>query len=166
MESIIDRDKSGKFLKGVKSNEKAQFKKGHTPWNKGISMSIETYNKVKRTMFASGHIPATMTHNGKPYLSTRKRKNGQLEKCWYIHVDKMRKRYLKYLCELNGIKLGGRIPRLKEGVDINTEPTIENIILITRQENMNLNSFQRFPEDLRRLVQIKGALSRQINKRI
>ena len=41
---------------------------------------------------------------------------------------------------------------------------ISNLELITREENMRRNSYLRYPEDIRRLIQIKGALNRQINK--
>lgn len=159
------RDKKGKFLKGFQHNPKAQFKKGFTPWNKGLKMRPETFDKLKRTMFSKGHIPDTTKHFGKPYLNVGKNKYGNDEKTWFVHINGKRKYYLKYLCQINNIELNGKIPRLKDGFDINTEPTINDIILISRSENMRLNSVQRFPEDIRKMIQLKGVLNRQINLR-
>jgi len=140
-----------------------RFKKGDTPWNKGRKMSPELYDKCKETMFKKGNVPGNIKHYGKPYLLTRER-NNQTERTWFIRVNNKRLHFLKYLCEINDINLRGKIPRLKEGFDINKEPTIDDIIIITKKENMHLNSYQRFPKNLRRLIQIKGALTRQINK--
>jgi hypothetical protein len=40
-----------------------QFKKGHTPANKGCKASDELKEKLKPTMFKKGHLP----HNAKPH---------------------------------------------------------------------------------------------------
>jgi len=161
------RDKKGRFLKGIQSNENGQFKKGQIPWNKGLKMSNETFEKIKHTLFNKGHIPSTMKHFGKPYLSVSKnKKTGYIEKTWFIHIDKKRKYYLKYLCEQNGIDLTNKIARLKSEHQIDIEPTIEDIIIITRSENMRLNSYVNYPAPIRKLMQVKGALNRQINKKL
>lgn len=154
-----------------------KFSKNHIPWNKGkkgsqvawnkgIKMKPETYEKVKSTMFKKGGLPPTTKHFGKPYLHTRIRNDGTKEQTWFIHVNQKRLRYLKYLCDINGIDLTGKKPRLKPDFDINQEPTINDIIIVTNREHMQLNSMQRFPEEVRKLIQIKGALNRQINKRL
>lgn len=36
--------------------------------------------------------------------------------------------------------------------------------MLSNSELMSKNSMQRFPEELRQLIQLKGALKRQINK--
>lgn len=144
---------------------KGQFEKGKIPWNKGKRMKPETYKKCKPTMFKKGGIPPSTKYFGRPYLATRIRKNGYKEQRWLIHHNQKRMSYLVYLCELNGIDLEGRKPRLKPGFDINKEPTIDDIIVVSEAENMRLNSVHNYPEELQKLIQIYGALSRQINKR-
>jgi hypothetical protein len=43
---------------------------------------------------------------------------------------------------------------------------LENFELVTRQELMRRNSYHtRYPKEIARLIQLKGALQRQINKR-
>lgn len=140
------------------------FKKGDVPWNKGKPMDSNTYKKVKNTMFKKGHMPATTKHFGKPYLYTRIRNNGYVEKRWMIHYNKKRRSYLKYLCDKNNIDMTGRKPRLKPDYNIEIEPTINDILLVSNEENMRLNSVHRYPEELRRLIQVYGALNRQLNK--
>lgn len=51
------------------------FQKGHTPWNKGKPMSDETKEKVLRTGFKKGHIPART----KPIGTERLSKDGYVE---------------------------------------------------------------------------------------
>lgn len=41
---------------------------------------------------------------------------------------------------------------------------LSNLEIIDRKENMMRNTYHRYPEELSRLIQIKGALTRQINK--
>ena len=44
---------SGRYKAGMRSGEAFQFKPGHTPYNKGKKMPAETYEKVKKAMFAT-----------------------------------------------------------------------------------------------------------------
>lgn len=141
-----------------------QFLKGQVPWNKGKKMKPETYEKVKNTMFKKGDLPTTTKYFGKPYLHTRIRKNGYKEQRWLIHYKQKRMSYLVYLCDLNNIDLTNKKPRLKPDFNIENEPTINDILVLTHAENMQLNSMQRYPEELRKLIQLYGVFNRQINK--
>lgn len=141
-----------------------QFEKGNIPWNKGRKMSPEVYSKVKNTMFKKGNFPPTTKYFGKPYLHIRIRKNGYKEKSWLIQYNQKRMSYLVYLCNENNIDLTGKKPRLKPGFNINNQPTINDILVLTHEENMRLNSVHRYPEELRKLIQLYGVLNRQINK--
>jgi len=149
-----------------KNGNTGRFKKGSIPANKGKKMDAALYQKCKPTMFKKGNVPATTKHFFKPYLYLRKGK-GYEEKLWFIQIkaENRREPYLSYLCRQNGIDLKGKIPRLRDGFDINTVPTFEDIIIITYEENMRLNSVHNYPEEIRDLILIKGALNRQINKK-
>lgn len=151
-------------LDGIKGMD-TRFKKGHISHNKWKKMSKELYEKVKHTFFKPGHTPATTKFFGKPYLHTRKRKDGYIEKVWFIQESaNKRSAYLSYLCRINGIDLAGKVPVLRSGFDNSRPPTIQDIEVITYEENMSRNSLYRYPEELVNLIKVKAALKRQINK--
>lgn len=147
-----------------KPNNRGMFRNGHTPFNKGKKMSAKTYQKCKKTMFSTGSLPHNTKYFGAPYLYTRVRR-GITTKLWFIQVDKKRRAYLGYLCEQNNIDLTGKKPRLKPDYDYSKPPTINDILIVTNEENLRLNSIHNYPDELVRLIQVKGALTRQINKR-
>lgn len=143
---------------------RGQFLKGQIPWNKGKKMKPEVYEKVKDTMFKKGGLPPTTKYFGEPYLYIRIKRNGYKEQRWLIHHNQKRMSYLVYLCEINDIDLTDKKPRLKPDFNIENKPNINDILVLTHAENMKLNSMQRYPEELRKLIQIYGVLNRQLNK--
>lgn len=152
------------YARLAESGKASRFKKGHTPSNKGKKMPAHVYERCKATMFKPGRLPHNTRYFGKPYLYLRKRRNGNPEKIWFIQAGRKRRSYLAYLCEQNGIDLTGRKPILKKGFDHSRPPKIEDIMVLTNKENMERNSLYRYPTELVRLIQAKGALKRQINK--
>lgn len=40
-----------------------------------------------------------------------------------------------------------------------------NLVAVTRSENMRRNTYHRYPKEVARLIQLRGALNRQIHKR-
>ena len=155
---------AGRLTKADSKGIQTRFKKGHVPANKGKKMPDEVYEKVNATMFKKGQVPHNTKHFGKPYLNVMVKK-GQVDKTWYIQVDKRRLTYLTYLCKNAGIDMKGKKPRLKEGYDFSKPPTLDDITVITNKQNMLRNSICRFPEDVRLLITARAALTRQINKR-
>lgn len=149
----------------AESGKISRFKKGHIPHNKGGKMDAETYRKCEKTMFPKGHIPHNTKHFGKPYLYIRKRKNGYEEKIWFIQEGtNKRSAYLAYLCRQHGIDLQGKKPRLKPGFNHSQPPTINDIIIVSNGENMELNTIHRYPTEVVKLIKAKSALTRLINK--
>jgi hypothetical protein len=62
----------------------------------------------------------------------------------------------------------GPIPKGKMVRAINGDPDdtrIENLRLGNRVELMNENTYHRYPKEIANLIQLRGALQRQINKR-
>jgi len=149
----------------TESGKASRFKKGHIPANKGKKMDKDVYNKIKHTFFSEGHTPANTKYFGKPYLYVREHKKGYIEKTWMIQesVNK-RSSYMAYLCRKNGIDLTGKKPRLKPGFEHTRAPTLNDMIVVSNNYNMKLNSMHNYPRPLVKLIQIRSALIRQINK--
>lgn len=143
----------------------SRYLKGHAPANKGQIMSKEAYEKCKATMFKKGSTPPNAKYFGKPFLYSRIRKdNGRLESVWLIVINTIRRSYLKYLCEINGINTDGKVARLNKVLPQGQVPTIEDIEVITYKENMEKNSIHRFPEDLKTNIRRLSILKKRIKK--
>jgi hypothetical protein len=134
----------------------SRYKKGQEPPNKGQKMSSELYKKCKPTMFKKGHLPA----NHQPIGSERVTKDGYRE----IKIKEPNK--WEALHRVEWEKVNGKIPKglilVFKGDKMNPSP--DNCELITRAENMNRNTYHNYPKEIANLVQLRGALTRQINK--
>lgn len=150
------------YTRLAESGKMHRFTKGQTPHNKGQKMPDHVYEKCKGTMFKPGQLPHNTKHFGKPYLYTRKKKNGYIERIWFIQVNRKRRSYLTYLCEQNGVDLTGRKPILREGFDHSHAPEIDDILILTNKENMARNTITRYPTELRRLIRTHAKFKKQI----
>jgi len=142
----------------------SHFKKGVPASNKGLKqsqyMSTAAIEKVSHTWFKVGKNP----HNTKS--------DGEIT----MRLDKTKKRYqFIRVSEANWIPLHrhnwmqvhGAIPKalklaFKDGDTLNC--SIDNLELVTAAELMKRNSFHNYPKPLALMVQLRGALNRQINK--
>lgn len=141
------------------------IKKGSIPKNKGKRqaeyMSADAIEKTKATRFAKGHLPHNTRHDYA--LSDRKDKTGRIYR--YIRIGPAKWiPYHRYIWEQSY----GEIPKgynvqFKDRNTLNC--TIENLYLISKADQLkNENSLHaRYPEEVRKLIQLKGALNRQIN---
>lgn len=135
----------------------SRFEKGSKPWNKGMKgIQIGGFE----TQFKPGSKPA----NYRPVGSTRVSVDGYIE----IKIaDGMHQ--WKLLHRENWKKAYGEYPKqgmaliFKDGNKENC--SIENLELITREELALRNMVRRYPPELRKLNQLRGAITRQINKR-
>ena len=139
------------------------FKKGHTPQNKGKKwdefMSKEAQEASRSTTFKVGMMPS----NHKPVGYERKTKDGY----WEVKVAEPRTFKAKH--RILWEQHHGPIPK---GVNIvfidgNTDNiVIENLRAESMAEKFNrcCSIHTNLPPELRELVQLKGALARQINK--
>ena len=139
------------------------FKKGHSPINKGKKwdeyMSAEGQKNCRRTCFGKGHVPA----NKKPIGYERRTVDGYWEvKVAEPNVFKAKHRILWE-------QHHGPIPRGTNIVFIDGNP--ENITIGNLRAETMRQKFDRccsihtnMPPEMRQLVQLKGALQRQINR--
>lgn len=133
----------------------SQFKKGRISANKGKKMSAEMKRRIAHTFFPKGNIPVNVKWDGHERIS----KDGYVE----VRV-RMGKYALKH--RLIWEKAHGKIPPghiiiFKDGNSQNL--SLDNLQMISREENMLRNSIRRFPAELQDTIKLVHKLNRNIN---
>jgi len=135
-----------------------RFKPGHSSWNTGVKGWSAPGTEATR--FKPGSSPPNRQEVG----ALRINSDGQLDIKLYdgLRAWVQMSHYSWFLAHgewpARGICL-----RFKDGDCHNT--AISNLQAVTRQENMRLNSVHtKYPPEVARLVQLRGALNRQINR--
>lgn len=149
----------------VKAGCAYRFKAGHSTWNKGISWKAG--GRSVETQFAKGARSGAAAVNLLPIGTERVNKDGNRVRkisdtgC---RRENWRPAHVLLWEQRNGPVPAGHIVVFK---DRNVENvTIENLDCITRAENMRRNShYNRYPIEVSRLIQLRGALNRKINER-
>lgn len=145
----------------VERRIKGMFRKGQVPPNKGQKMSAEIREKSKHTWFQKGHLPINTVPDWEERIREEKGRK-------YILIKIPGERKLKYKHIWIWEEHHGK--KLESGFNIvfrngNTmDISIENLECISDSELMSRNTLHRFPEELRSIIYIKGAIKRQINK--
>lgn len=138
-----------------------RFKKGQTSWNKGLH--YKPGGRAKLTQFKKGQRSARWPVEDYPIGALRINTDGQIDikikeglRAWYCLA-----RFV-WMTERGPIPRGHCV-RPRNGDQHDTR--IENLELITRAENLRRNWHDRYPLAIKQMVQLRGALQRQINKR-
>lgn len=137
----------------------SQFKPGQQVWNAG--MKGWAAPGTEATRFKPGSTP----QNRKEVGALRINSDGQLD----IKLHEGLRSWVQlshycWWCEHGEWPPQGMVLRFLNGDQ--HDPRIENLKLITRQENMRLNSVHtKYPPEVARLVQLRGALNRQIHRK-
>lgn len=154
------------FRKNNKINcgRDTRFKKGHVPANKGKKLSTEVYEKLSETMFKKGNIPT----NYRPVGSERVNIDGYIE----VKVEDPGTWRLKH--RVIWEEHNGEIPQDKMVIFRDNNPLncdIGNLILITRGENMKMNSIGACAckglekEVLLNTIRLKNAIKNGLSKK-
>lgn len=137
-----------------------RFQKGAQPWNKGIK--FDSGGRSHETRFKPGQVP----HTWKPVGSERFSKEGYLERkmtdTGVTRHDFVQVHRLVWI-EHNGPIPAGHAIAFKDGDK--THIAIDNLELLTRAQLMARNTIHNYPKEIAELVQLRGAITRQINKR-
>jgi hypothetical protein len=141
-----------------------RFPKGHQPWNKGTRFVAG--GRSVETRFKPGTRQGVAVKLWKPVGTERVSKDGYLER--KVNDDLPLQRRWRAVHLIVWEAANGPLPkghaitfRNKDKSDIR----LENLELVTRKELLARNWHRRYPKALRQLVQLRGALTRQINKR-
>ena len=149
----LELSKSKKYLASIR------FKKGHVPHNKGKpSISV---GRMKETQFKKGNVP----QNWKPVGTERIAKDGYIER--KVSDTRTRKDWVP-VQNIVWSQAHGEIPKGHIVIFRNKNKRdfrLENLELISRQENMRRNCVHtKYPPEIRQVIQLRGALNRQIRK--
>lgn len=151
------------FGLGIKylGDNKGCYLKGNVPYNKGKKMSQELREKCKNTMFKKGRLP----HNTKKDLAVSYRKDNSDKYYWYIRLSKAVWKPLHRVIyeNVNDVKLSREdCIRFKDNDPNNIHP--DNLMLITIQDNMNLNNpHLHYPAEVVSVIKLNNKLKRKIN---
>lgn len=144
---------------------KSQFKKGQAPHCKGRKqiewMSKEGMEKLHKSQFQKGHLPWNTNKPGDIVI-------------WDKRGSKV---LMLYINPTNRIPLQrfvwqqtyGKVPKGYNVIhkDRNIfNCNLDNLELISNSELMIRNSAHRFGPEIFKIIQLRGALNRQINKRL
>jgi hypothetical protein len=151
--------RSTQYPPGYLGGKATQFQKGHAPANKGQKMSKEVYQKVARTMFKKGSKPM----NTQPIGTIHQRRDTGGKMYQYIKLADCNWQLLnRYTWEMhNGPIPKGMVVVYKDGNYLNND--INNLLMITKKENMARNTIQRLPKELQQVMRLKCKLIKKIN---
>lgn len=146
-----------------------RFKPGHKTWNKGASW--DAGGRSVETRFKKGR-PAHEARNYRPIGSLRIARDGSLERKITDDPTMPAKRRWVAVARLVWEAEKGPIPSgysavFKPGMHTTKaeEIAVDRLELLSRAELMKRNTLHRYPKDIARAIQLRGALMRQINKR-
>lgn len=160
----LESDAACRLRRGDNVGADHRFTKGQAAWNKGVKGSTGGANS---SSFKAGNKPKTWVPVGATrvderdgYVVRKVSDTGSRKADWRpLHVLAWE--------AANGPVPAGSIVVFKPGrkttdVDAVTTDAIE---CITRRENMLRNTYHRYGPEVAKLVQLRGAITRQINKR-
>lgn len=146
-----------------------QFQKGQAAWNKGLRGVVGVQEACRATQFKKGR-PASEARNYQPIGTVRLCRDGYLErKVTDDHPVPARRwvavHRLVWEAEHGSIPRGSIVvfrPGMKTVIE--ADVTTDRLECITRAENARRNHPRSKSPELARLVQLKGAITRQVNR--
>lgn len=143
-----------------------RFAPGHVPANKGLRRPGWAPGRMATTQFKPGVLSGRAALLAQPVGAVRINKDGYLERKVNNDLPFQRRWRAEHL--LLWESAHGPLPRghaitFRDGN--RDHIALDNFECITRRELMARNSVHRLPPELAAVVQLKGALQRQINKR-
>ena len=164
-QAYLDSPAACRLPNGNNAGRNTRFKKGDTPWNKGLSYSAG--GRSKDTRFKPGCRRGNAMHLYQPIGTERVTKDGYLQR--KVNDDMPLQRRWQMVHRLVWEEHNGPIPKGYAIQFLNGDRQdcrIENLALISRQHLMQQNTVHNLPKELAQVVQLKGAVTRQINKRL
>ena len=148
-----------------------RFSKGHVTWNKGKKGATGLHPNCRRTQFKKGQMSGIAQHNYVPIGSERISKDGYLERKVTDDPSIAPARRWVGVHRLVWEELNGPIPtghvvcflRGRKSAD-SASITPDSLELVSRAELAKRNHPRNKDPELGRLIQLKGAITRQVNR--
>lgn len=134
----------------------SRIKPGATPWNKGL----KGVNGTSATSFKPGNKPQTWQPVGTQSVNKEGQAIRKVSDTGDRLVDWQRVDALIWI-EAHGPIPDGYMVVVKDKYQ---PVTLENLELLDRAGLMKRNSYHRYPPEVARLYQLKGAINRQVNR--
>jgi hypothetical protein len=149
---------SGRIAKSSNQGGDTRFKKGLTPWNKG--KHFNSGGRSVHTRFKPGALPHNTRQDGD--ISERTDKNGKPYLYIRVELNKWKELHRYNWEQVRGPVPPGHILRFLNGDT--RDCRVENLELISRKDNMRLNTIHRYPEEVKVVIRLTTKLKRKINK--
>ena len=146
-----------RLRRGDEIGKEYRFKSGNVPFNKGLKGWSAAGTEATR--FKKGTKPP----NHRPVGYIRLTKDGYYEIKVAEGMQKFKLLHRVIWERCNGEIPAGQICIFLDGNTKNLEVT--NLALMTKVQNMKRNSLHSYPKELAEIIQLRGALNRQLNKR-
>jgi hypothetical protein len=148
----------------------SRFKPGHKTWNKGVQGITGHHPNTRRTQFKKGEMHGAAQHNYVPIGTERISKDGYLERKVNDDHPTPARRWVgvhRLVWEAsNGPIPLGHVVCFRPGRKTAeaTRITVDGLELVSRAELARRNHPVTRSPELAKLVQLKGAITRQINR--
>jgi hypothetical protein len=144
-----------------------RFPKGHVPANKGVKRGKGwAPGRMAEGQFKPGVRQGVAVKLYKPIGTLRVTKDGYLSRKVNDDLPLQRRWKLEHVRvweEANGPVPAGHAVKILNGEK--QDVRLENLALMSRADLMRRNSFHRYPQPIPQLIQLRGALVRQINRK-
>ncbi len=151
-------------LKPEHGGQAHRFTPGLVPWNKGTHWTAG--GRSAETRFKPGHLGGNAAQLYQPIGAERINKDGYRER--KINDDLPMQRRWRGLHIVLWEAENGPLPKGHAIVFMDgdkTHITLDNLELVSRAELMRRNTLHRYGKEIAGAYQLKGALTRQINRR-
>ncbi len=133
----------------------SRIQKGTIPWNKGLKW--DSGGRSSETRFKPGHRAGAAAKNWMPIGSERVNKEGRMLR--KVSETGNRTADWRRVDEIDWEAANGPLPAGHFLV-----MTAEGLRPLNRADLMRRNTYHRYPPEVAKLIQLRGALNRQINK--
>lgn len=157
---------AGRLQRDGSAGVQYRFQKGHVPANKGQRRPGWGPGRMKETQFRKGERHGTAKNNWKPIGTELINRDGYLVR--KISETGLQRHKWRPVHLLLWEEHHGKVPADHAVVFRNgdrMDVRLENLELLTRQQLMARNTVHNLPKAIAQVIQLRGALIRQINRR-